>query len=422
MKWRFHLLIPLFSCLFFSCGSSVNNQSNLNLQSTATSSVNTPFEPWAAGMLDIHHIHTGRGDAAFMIFPDGTSMLFDAGAARQRTTKPYYPLYPSDSLSAGAWLAHYINQVNQKTDIDYAVISHFHADHYGHIDSATTWSKTGEYQLSGITELGDLIPIRNMLDRGYPQYDYPYPLLNSGKITLDNYYAFIRAHEKAGTMKAQAIRPGVKNQIVLLQHPESYPEFEVRNVKSNEWLWMGQGDHLVQYEFNPPLVNTEGYYSENPLSIGLKVAYGDFDYFTGGDLSGVDDYPDYDIETPLAEIMGEVDALTLNHHGYHDATNSRFLKKLDPQIAVHQAIHDPHFQENVLTNIASQEIEAFAIQRGGHIEEKLQALIDQSYLSTQGHVVIRVNPGGSDFNIIILDYGSSYELTVKEKFGPYQSR
>lgn len=35
--------------------------------------------PWQKGMLDIHHINTGRGDATFMIFPDGTTLLVDAG-------------------------------------------------------------------------------------------------------------------------------------------------------------------------------------------------------------------------------------------------------------------------------------------------------------------------------------------------------
>ena len=34
---------------------------------------------WQPGFLDIHHINTGRGDAAFMVFPDGTTMLVDAG-------------------------------------------------------------------------------------------------------------------------------------------------------------------------------------------------------------------------------------------------------------------------------------------------------------------------------------------------------
>ncbi|MDO1499525.1 hypothetical protein Q2T40_04890 [Winogradskyella maritima] len=34
---------------------------------------------WQEGMMDIHHINTGRGDSAFAILPDGTTLLIDAG-------------------------------------------------------------------------------------------------------------------------------------------------------------------------------------------------------------------------------------------------------------------------------------------------------------------------------------------------------
>ncbi|MDN3656701.1 hypothetical protein QWZ08_13735 [Ferruginibacter paludis] len=35
--------------------------------------------PWQEGYLDLRHINTVRGKAAFYIFPDGTTMLFDTG-------------------------------------------------------------------------------------------------------------------------------------------------------------------------------------------------------------------------------------------------------------------------------------------------------------------------------------------------------
>ena len=34
---------------------------------------------WQDGYMDIHHINTGMGDCTFFVFPDGTTMLFDAG-------------------------------------------------------------------------------------------------------------------------------------------------------------------------------------------------------------------------------------------------------------------------------------------------------------------------------------------------------
>ena len=38
------------------------------------------LSPWQEGFLDIHHINTGAGDSTFFVFPDGTTMLLDAGA------------------------------------------------------------------------------------------------------------------------------------------------------------------------------------------------------------------------------------------------------------------------------------------------------------------------------------------------------
>jgi hypothetical protein len=47
--------------------------------------------------------------------------------------------------------------------------------------------------------------------------------------------------------------------------------------------------------------------------------------------------------------------------------------------------------------------------------------IDQVYGSTQGHILIRVAPGGNTYQVIILE-DSDAERKVKAVFGPYQSR
>ena len=47
--------------------------------SAQVAEVGKPLPQWKDGYLDLHHINTGRGSCAFYIFPDGTTMLFDAG-------------------------------------------------------------------------------------------------------------------------------------------------------------------------------------------------------------------------------------------------------------------------------------------------------------------------------------------------------
>jgi len=41
--------------------------------------VGQPLPQWKEGYLDLPHINTGRGSGAWYIFPDGTTMLVDAG-------------------------------------------------------------------------------------------------------------------------------------------------------------------------------------------------------------------------------------------------------------------------------------------------------------------------------------------------------
>ncbi len=95
---------------------------------------------WQEGFFDIHHINTGRGNSTFFIFPDGTTVLLDAGdlnaAYFMRRSAPLLvaPARPNDNKSAGQWIAEYIKQAMPagfKPRLDYLIVSHFHADHYG---------------------------------------------------------------------------------------------------------------------------------------------------------------------------------------------------------------------------------------------------------------------------------------------------
>lgn len=48
-------------------------------------------------------------------------------------------------------------------------------------------------------------------------------------------------------------------------------------------------------------------------------------------------------------------------------------------------------------------------------------LIDRAYKSHQGHILVRVLPGGGSYYVIILDDSSS-SIRVKAVFGPYESK
>ena len=378
---------------------------------------------WSEGYLDIHFIHSGRGNVSFMVFPDGTSLLYDVGDAKQRESSPYYPPFLDEEKTAPERVIKYINYFNPKANIDYAVISHFHNDHYGEVLKDTPYSKKGDYQLTGITAVGDSIPYKNLIDRAFPHYNYPYDLRTpNGKEdkTLINYLKFIVHHQKNSGLNVQQLVPGSKIQVTLQYSTQDFPNFSVRNVKSNDAMWTGVDDNVGTYPFNPPLVNNKGYYNENPLSIAFKISYGEFDYYVGGDIPGINKYPDYDIETPMGNIIGEVEAMTLDHHGHKDATNPYFISQLKPQVIAHQSLHDPHFAENVQFTLKKSGADVYSPFVGDAIKNWYKKWMKKSYKSTKGHFFIRVYPNDYSFEVFVLDETEDGYI-VKQRSDAYQS-
>ena len=406
-------LILMFTALLFS--------------QTARCQLNQGTLRWQEGYLDIHHINTARGNATFFIFPDGTTMLFDAGDRQIPPGKEeeYFPATPHDSLAPGGWIAQYITQLGpgrRTPDVDYAVVSHFHDDHYGRIHGSSRWSTEGTYRLSGITEVGDRLRIGTLIDRGYPAYNEPVDALTFYKTdsTFTNYLAFLESQKKRNGLRVEQLVAGRSDQIILKYGPTIYPSFRVRNVKANHIIWSGHRNGTYQYQFNAPLVR-DGEVDENALSLALKISYGKFDYFTGGDITGQTEWGDADLETAVARVVGRVEALALNHHGYRDATNAFFLRTLSPTVAIHQVIHDPHYQAGVLKRLAAHPMHVFTYNMHQTTQTTFSAEIAKLYQSTRGHVLIRVLPGGNQFWVGVLD-DTNPKLMVKRWLGPYVAK
>ncbi|NLC82988.1 MAG: twin-arginine translocation signal domain-containing protein, partial [Lentisphaerae bacterium] len=93
------------------------------------------FPDWREGLLDIHHISTGRGPSTFVVGPDGTTLLIDAGDMSDgRPDDTVLPCLPNAGRTPGEWIAAYIERfsrpLNHKTPrLDYVMLTHFHSDH-----------------------------------------------------------------------------------------------------------------------------------------------------------------------------------------------------------------------------------------------------------------------------------------------------
>ncbi len=393
------------------------------------------LEPWQPGYLDIHHINTGRGDAAYFIFPDGTTMLFDVGDLDEERIKNYAPLelvpaHPSAVSTPGEWISKYVRTFAPNTDptVDFAVISHFHSDHYGHISDASRQSTTGPYKLSGITEVSEQLGIRTIIDRAYPSYDYPIDLRLRKDPTLQNYFNFadFRRIQDPNSMQVMAV--GSTTQISMRYDPDAYPEFNVRNVKVNAEIW-DRDSGTTNALFAPDdILDADGNFNENPLSLALTVNYGSFDYFTGGDMTGLQGFglPTwFDVESPVGRSVGEVDVLALNHHGNRDATNADFLEQLRPKAIVQQSWVSDHPGGEVLHRMAYSQKQVggngiFATNIVDATKTAIGPWLTTSYASDHGHVVIRVFDKGSKYDIFVLD-DESEDKGVLERFGPFES-
>lgn len=395
----------------------------------AAPEVSKPFPAWVKGVLDIHHINTGRGEAQLMVLPDGTSLLVDTSGKTVEKPPFSLPTRPDASRAPGEWVARYVQRVLPRpaNKIDFVVLSHFHGDHMGAIVPDSPRAPNGAYQLSGITEIAEHLSIGKVIDRNWPSYDYPAPISNP---TVDNYRRFLEWQIANRGLAVEQFAPGRNDQLVLLRDPKAYASFEIRNLASNGNVWTGVGTGTRA--IFPPIgsLKKDDYPSENMASIAFRVSYGKFDYFTGGDLSSSARETEFapqpwkDIETPVALACGPVDAMKANHHASWDANSIPFLAALRPRVIVIGSRAEGHPAVNTWKRMTSRKV--WPGPRDIFVTNVSPATAATSYdiekiaRSTQGHVVIRVEPGGASYRVFVLD-DSSEEMRVKAVFGPYAS-
>lgn len=372
--------------------------------------VDAPLPPWQPGYLDIHVINTGRGDATLLVMPDGTSLQFDAGDGGAPVGSPRgVETVPDASRPAGEWIARYISRVLspfREPAIDYAVLSHLHGDH-----------------MNAFPALAQRVPIRKMLDRGWPAYDGPAPAGNTGDAAA--YLAFTRANGP----RMERFEAGRNDQITLVRAAAEYPDFEVRNLAVNGEVWTGAGRATrSRFPENWQSLPEQDQPTENQSSLGIRVSYGSFDFYTGGDIPGMlrPGFPAWqDIETPVAQAVGAVDVAAVNHHGNRDSTNAFFVSTLQPRLWILQVWSSDHPGHDVLDRMLSTRLypgdrDVLATNMSQANRDVIGPMLDR-LLSARGHIVIRVEPGGGTYRALILD-DTDESMRVRAVHGPFHSR
>jgi len=240
-------------------------------------------------------------------------------------------------------------------------------------------------------------------------------------------YGIPAAQATAGR-KAESLKPGRADQIVLRHAAKDFPSFEVRNVAANGIVWTGKGNATLS--IFPPLdtIAADDRPSENMCSLGLRIRYGRFDYFTGGDMPGVPDAgaPEWQsVEKAVARAIGPTDVHVVNHHGSIDPASAFFLGTLQSPVMILPAWSATHPSQDSLKRMLTKRLypgphDVFVTTLREPTKASIGSRTDQ-LKAQHGHIVVRVEPGGEKYRVFVLDDTTS-EATVLSVHGPYLSR
>ena len=361
---------------------------------------------WQEGWMDIHTVATGSGELTFVVMPDGTTMVIDAGDVTKNTKEHPYPNFMDDpGRTVGERQAEYILDFSQglphPRSLDYFLLTHFHSDHMGNVKGMVPGPDG--YGLSGITQLGEYIKFDTFVDRGWPNYDSP----SAEKVASFNpgfmpeYRKFLQHQIEAKGSMVEQFRIGDRRQFVLRHQPEKY-DFQIWNVAASGIIDDGAGGVRSMF----PSDADETMFDENMNSCVVVFRYGSFKYYNGGDVCGraieTGNRRKVDCESQIADLCGQMTVVKSDHHGYKDSCNPYFLWKTKPQAVVIPAFGAPHPWIETLRRLSDPHYKI----KGIYATTPSAAEIckeEMKHLTAIGHIVVRVYEGGKQWQVYVLD-------------------
>lgn len=378
--------------------------------------VGKKWKGWSKGHFQVHFIYTGVGESLFFILPDGTTMLVDCGDhdALGRG-KLAVPVLPNSRRHAGEWVARYIRRVNPADKfVDYMLLTHYHNDHAGCLDfNAGMLERDGKpYSLSGFGQAAEYLHFDKAIDRCWPDYNDPQPLKEDPSESYPHMryvYEYLQKHEG---LKMEKFELGRVNQIAMVNHPEDYPNFSIRNICTNGRICGEDGivrDLYKELLDRKPNANI----GENGMSTGFIVSYGPFKFFSAGDFSHSYKRADgtrFHIEDALAEICPRVDVAKVNHHA-HNAMRKKLVSALGARVWVSCVWDQLHNLEGDMSRLADRSLYEGdrIICPGVFPKERREKDAGKDWMRDidpnsfdAGHIVMDVEPGGKNYSIAYL--------------------
>ncbi len=266
------------------------------------------------GTLSIYFIDVEGGQATLIVTPAGESLLIDAGFPGDGGFAGT-PGDPAKARDAQRILAA-ARDAGVK-QIDYLLITHFHADHDG-----------------GVTELSQLLPIKTFIDHGEPGPGAAAAV--TGTQAMYDKYLALRARGRHLEPKPGDTFPlkGVEAVIVATAGqvlPKPLPGAGQANTACS-------GTGVVASEK-----------TENPRSTAVRLQFGAFRFLDVGDLSGP---PLFALTCPI-NLIGTSDIYLVSHHGAADAGDPSLFTAVNPRVAIINNGQTKGAQKETLATLAA---------------------------------------------------------------------
>ena len=240
----------------------------------------------AAGDLTIYHFDVDQADCTLLISPNGTSVLFDCGDAGWNSSMTVSAVAPE------------IEKLVPSKEIDLVVLSHFHVDHVGYPDNGGIWGLLETFSFSA----KELMIRDRVAYRG-----------DSPATSFIRWSHYLRTGDRIQTQSVAQL-----GEVVDLGDGVT---LTVCSVDGHGLLDPGTDESPCRA-------------SENDLSLGVLISYGQYQEWIGGDLSGETTSSYTDVETHAAALIGDVEVLRVNHHGSSHSSNATFVGNLDPEVSI----------------------------------------------------------------------------------------
>lgn len=234
------------------------------------------------GRLDIYFIDVEGGAATLFVTPAGESLLIDSG----------YPEYDFRDRDRIVDVAKQHAKIQQ---IDHALVSHWHLDHYGNHAALT-----------------EKIRIGTFWDRGIPDS------LREDPKFLDR----IVAYRAASQNQSKKVVPGD-----LLPFRSTGTPLSMKVVTASRNVIENTGKPNPYAKLHKPMPEDT---SDNAASVSLLTTFGPFRFLCCGDLT-------WNVEAKLVtpnNPLGQVDVFMVTHHGLPSSNNPALVMAIDPVVAI----------------------------------------------------------------------------------------